>query len=1402
MNYTQIGILFFQASLIAFIILLLFRLRKRLGIGILFACLGLLQFLQVILSSAVYISITKNLIVSPGSAVLFTATLFALLIIYIKEDTTETKKIIYALLVTNVLISVYLQVFGWSLGDTENNIANVNITFFDTNAWALFIGTILLFIDSLLIITIFEFISKKIRFLFLQISITMLIVLSFDSISFTLLIFWNSESLNQILISGIVSKAVFALFYSVLFYVYLRYFELKSSPIKGVKIKDVFQPLTYKQKYESVAVGIKKAEEMYRLLADNSNDIICLQETDYSIKYISPSLNRILGYDSSYFTENTFFDIVHSDDLNDFKKAKDQNLVQSTIKSLPITSRFLHKEGHYIWLEFLSTPVYKDDEINYFVTSIREVSQRVIDKQKIEESLKLLEEKENSLNEASELAKIGYWEYINDSEEYTWSEYIHHIYGSNPKEPTPSKVDILSKLDAKSQEKLKKVNLALNTNGESYDIELKLVNLKNKIIWIRNVAQPIYNLDNKIIGKRGVLQDITEKKHTELKLIENEEKFYNIFKSSPNLIILTRLRDYKITDANETVLKATGYSIEEFLGNNFSPNDIWKSPDQRKKYFDKLKEKGKINNFESEFTTKSGEVRVWKTSSQIIKISNEKYALSIIEDITKIKQAQYELQEKNEFITAMTENLPAGIIACNSEGKLVLFNKIAKDWHGIDVMNTPQENWASYYGLYETDGKSMLKTEEIPLIRAFKGEKIYNREIVIKSKNQEPRTVVCNGTSFSDSKGKTLGALVVMSDVTKQKLIENNLKQSEAETKKALKEIERNEFLLNESGRLAKVGGWELKLPSQEIRWSDEVFAIHGLPVGKVPPFEECVAFYIDGSDKLLAKAIQESIAQKKKFDLVLRFRNKKNQLLWVHSIGYPRINKEGEITSLIGVFQDITEQKTRQIKLDEQNEKLNKLNKVLNEAQALAHLGSWEYIAATGKVVWSEELLNIFEMPAGSAAPNYDQHKKLYTAESFLKMEEGVANCLQYEKPYKLELDIYTAKGNLRHIISRGKPIKDKNYNVIGCYGTAQDVTEQKKIRDNIARAEKMYRLLTDNSNDLICLHKLDSTFKYISPSIKSILGYNEPELIETLGFNIIHKDDVNYFRESIEKRVLKLTPNDTFFCRAMHKKGYSIWIECSISVIYLDNKIDFILTSSRDVTEKIFAQQKIERYQESLQKLTTEITLIEEKQKKEIASNIHDHLSQSLVISNMKIKELRKLPELQTIDEELGFIYEHISDALVNSRNITSELSPPILYQLGIIEALYWLLESIETKHKIKGQINENIDKIILDDVQSILLYRSVQELLNNIIKYAQATLITIDLNKTELGVDIIIRDNGIGFNTEKLNNHYTKDEKGSGFGLFTVQERIKNIKGEINISSIINKGTTVKIFIPISN
>jgi PAS domain S-box-containing protein len=470
-----------------------------------------------------------------------------------------------------------------------------------------------------------------------------------------------------------------------------------------------------------------------------------------------------------------------------------------------------------------------------------------------------------------------------------------------------------------------------------------------------------------------------------------------------------------------------------------------------------------------------------------------------------------------------------------------------------------------------------------------------------------------------------------------------------------------------------------------------------------------------------------------------------------------------------------------------------------LKEAGRMAKIGSWGYDKQTDTNFWSDAVHQIYGTDPKEGVPELDVILCCFNEDSRNKLLEATRILATNGVPFDIELQMTNLKNEERWIRNIGEPIYNNKNKIIGRRGVSQDITEQQLTRNKIEKTEEMYRLLADNSNDLIFLQEPDSTFQYVSPSIINILGYEQSDILDKKVFDFLNKDDVEPLKKAMKKGLFRVKLMDAYTLRVRHKEGHFVWLEFLTSPTYKDKKNTYFITSARDVTRMMLAKQEIQEYQTSLQRLTTEITLIEEKQKKEIASNIHDHLSQSLVVSKMKINELKKNPSLKVIENDLRFIETHISEALENTRKITYELSPPVLYQLGIIDALSWLLDDVEATHKVPCRLNSNVDNLKLSDVKSILLYRSIQEVINNAIKYGNASLITLKLDKNKLGLDILLTDNGVGFDTSLLKNH--QNHSGSGFGLFTVQERIRNIQGRFTIASEINKGTVIKFFIPLS-
>lgn len=148
-----------------------------------------------------------------------------------------------------------------------------------------------------------------------------------------------------------------------------------------------------------------------------------------------------------------------------------------------------------------------------------------------------------------------------------------------------------------------------------------------------------------------------------------------------------------------------------------------------------------------------------------------KLAVMVMERLNEHKR-KLQTEHKLQLLDLLLDSIPDALVACDSEGQLEQFNKVARDWHGVDVRHCDSELWSHHYNLYEADGHTVLPVERIPLLRAFHGETVLSQDICIKSKNQLPRWVRCRGEQLKARSGQLLGALVLMHDISEQKQLE------------------------------------------------------------------------------------------------------------------------------------------------------------------------------------------------------------------------------------------------------------------------------------------------------------------------------------------------------------------------------------------------------------------------------------------------------------------------------------------------------------------------------------------------------------------------------------------------------------------------------------------------------
>ncbi len=144
-------------------------------------------------------------------------------------------------------------------------------------------------------------------------------------------------------------------------------------------------------------------------------------------------------------------------------------------------------------------------------------------------------------------------------------------------------------------------------------------------------------------------------------------------------------------------------------------------------------------------------------------------------DITPLKAAQRKIIRQQKFQRAVLENIQDGIVACNADGVLTIFNRAGREIHGCDPAHIPFEEWAGYYQLYHTDGVTPLETDEIPLVRAFKGEKVLNQEMLVLSGSGKKRELRASGQAMYDNEGNKLGAVISLHDITDLKQAKEKL---------------------------------------------------------------------------------------------------------------------------------------------------------------------------------------------------------------------------------------------------------------------------------------------------------------------------------------------------------------------------------------------------------------------------------------------------------------------------------------------------------------------------------------------------------------------------------------------------------------------------------------------------
>lgn len=228
-------------------------------------------------------------------------------------------------------------------------------------------------------------------------------------------------------------------------------------------------------------------------------------------------------------------------------------------------------------------------------------------------------------------------------------------------------------------------------------------------------------------------------------------------------------------------------------------------------------------------------------------------------------------------------------------------------------------------------------------------------------------------------------------------------------------------------------------------------------------------------------------------------------------------------------------------------------------------------------------------------------------------------------------------------------------------------------------------------------------------------------------------------------------------------------------------------------DNNNRFPVEGRIGKYQEQLRRLASELSLTEARERREIASDLHDHIGQALAYVTQRVSRLQGNSIFSGMDEDFSEIVSILRQTIRYTRDLTVQISPPVLYELGLPAAIEWLAErelernGLEIKVSRKGEVRD-----IREDV-SVFMFKAVQELVANIVKHAGTGRAEIILGWKEDEFEIEVKDDGKGFDAGSTGIGNMTD---CCFGLFSIRERLSYLGGTLRIESSPGNGTCVSM------
>jgi PAS domain S-box-containing protein len=359
-------------------------------------------------------------------------------------------------------------------------------------------------------------------------------------------------------------------------------------------------------------------------------------------------------------------------------------------------------------------------------------------------------------------------------------------------------------------------------------------------------------------------------------------------------------------------------------------------------------------------------------------------------------------------------------------------------------------------------------------------------------------------------------------------------------------------------------------------------------------------------------------------------------------------------------------------------------------------------------------------------------------------------------------------------------------------------EILERLRTEMALRESEVRFRTIFEGAPVGIGLWDLEGKFLEGNPALTEMLGYSLEELRRLDPAGLSQPEDLAA-RQALFEEVLQ--GRREFYereGRCRRRDGSFIWVWVHVSPIRsAAGEILFALVMFKDITQEKQAQAEISAYQQRLRSLASELSLTEERERRRLAADLHDHIGQILALAQIKLGALRQEASSPQESAAVAEIRDHIGQAIRYTRSLTFELGLPVLYDLGLEAAVEWLADQFHEQHALDIRVQRDSQPKPLGEAASLLVFRVLRELLTNVVKHAQASRVDISVTRFGEYLSLAVMDNGIGFDP---NDPGARTGRPDGYGLFSIRERLNHLGGHLEVTSVPGRGTSAYILVPL--